>query len=241
MHPDELKSLFDQQAAGYDRQWEKTAPIRQCLQLLLEPLLAGLPEQAHVLCVGVGTGAEMAHLARRFPGWHFTALDPSGAMLEVSRQRAQAEGFAARCRFHEGYVEDLPAEAAFDVATCFLVSQFIVDVDARAAFFRGIASRLRPGGRLASSDLSADTASPEYAMLLRGWMAMMSGAEVPAEALERMRHAYAHDVGVLPPDRVEAILRAGGFALPVRFFQAGLIQAWISQVAQETGAVPRSG
>ena len=150
MHPDELKSLFDQQAAGYDRQWEKTAPIRQCLQLLLEPLLAGLPEQAHVLCVGVGTGVEMAHLARRFPGWRFTALDPSGAMLEVSRQRAQAEGFAARCRFHEGYVEDLPAEAVFDAATCFLVSQFILDVDARVAFFRrkrGQVHFLGEGGR----------------------------------------------------------------------------------------------
>jgi tRNA (cmo5U34)-methyltransferase len=61
-------------------------------------------------------------------------------------------------------------------------------------------------------------------------MAMMAGADVPAEALARMRHAYAHDVGVLPPERVEAILRAGGFALPVRFFQAGLIHAWISQV-----------
>jgi hypothetical protein len=34
---------------------------------------------------------------------------------------------------------------------------------------------------------------------------------------------------------VEAILRAGGFAMPVRFFQAGLIQAWISQVAQAPG------
>ena len=41
MQRHELDALFDQQAAGYDRQWEKTAPIRQCLQLLLEPLFAG--------------------------------------------------------------------------------------------------------------------------------------------------------------------------------------------------------
>ena len=52
-HP--ISSLFDQQAAGYDRQWAKTAPIRDCL-FLLEPLLAPLPAEARVLCVGVGTG-----------------------------------------------------------------------------------------------------------------------------------------------------------------------------------------
>jgi len=67
MHPDAIRELFDQQAAGYDRRWEKTTPIRQCLHFLLDSALAGFPERARVLCVGVGTG--VAHLARRFPGW----------------------------------------------------------------------------------------------------------------------------------------------------------------------------
>ena len=139
MQPDAIRELFDQQAAGYDRQWEKTAPIRQCLHFLLESAFASLPAQARVLCVGVGTGVEMAHLARRFPGWEFTAVDPSAAMLEVSRQRAQEEGFIGRCRFHAGFLETLPDGPAHDAATCFLVSQFITDRDARAAFFGQIA------------------------------------------------------------------------------------------------------
>ena len=228
MQPDAVRELFDQQAAGYDRQWEKTAPIRQCLHFLLESAFAQLPEQARVLCVGVGTGVEMAHLALRFPGWQFTAVDPSAAMLEVSRQRAREEGFIERCRFHAGFLETLPEGPPHDAATCFLVSQFITDRDARAAFFGQIARRLVPGGRLASSDLAADTASPEYAVQLRDWTTMMSGADVPAEAIERIRRAYEEDVAVLPPAQVEAILRAGGFALPVPFFQAGLIHGWVS-------------
>ncbi|KAF1702737.1 class I SAM-dependent methyltransferase [Pseudoxanthomonas suwonensis] len=231
MQPEAIKALFDQQAAGYDRQWEKTAPIRQCLHFLLEPVFAGLPEDARILCVGVGTGAEMAHLARRCPGWRFMAVDPSGAMLEVSRRRAEQEGFIDRCVFHAGYVQELPEAPAYDAATCFLVSQFILDIDERAALFRAIAARLRPGGLLASSDLAADTASPEYAVLLEAWMRTMAGAEVPADALERMRRAYGEDVAVLPPAQVEAILRAGGFELPVPFFQAGLIHAWVSRRA----------
>ena len=87
MQTDELVSLFDQQASGYDRQWAKTAPIRECLYLLLDPMLAGLPRDARILCVGVGTGAELVHLAKRFPGWSFAAVEPSSKMLEECRRR----------------------------------------------------------------------------------------------------------------------------------------------------------
>lgn len=231
MQPDDIVALFDQQAAGYDRQWARTAPIRDCLYLLLEPLLADLPADARVLCVGAGTGQEMAHLARRFPGWRFTAVEPSGAMLEACRQRAVDAGFADRCGFHHGFLESLPAGAPFDAATCFLVSQFIVDERQRERFFAGIAARLREGGLLASSDLAAETASPAYEVLLPGWTRMMAAADVPAEAIARIRAAYETDVAVLPPGRVAALIAAGGFAPPVRFFQAGLIHAWLSRRA----------
>ncbi|MBX3650659.1 MAG: class I SAM-dependent methyltransferase [Burkholderiales bacterium] len=146
MHRDELKSLFDQQAAGYDRQWAKMAPIREALYYLLESVFAALPADARLLCVGVGTGTELAHLAAKFPGWRFTAVEPSGAMLDVCRQRAEAGGFATRCTFHEGYLESLPADGLHDAATCFLVSQFFLDPEVRTEFFRAIAARLMPDG-----------------------------------------------------------------------------------------------
>lgn len=231
MDKDEVKALFDQQAAGYDKQWAKTAPIRQCLHLLLGSMFAGLPADARVLCVGVGTGDELFYLAALQPGWHFTALDPSGAMLEVCRRKAAEVGVAERCTFHEGYVESLPVADLHDAATCFLVSQFILDQAARAGFFADIARRLKPGGLLASSDLAADITSPEYEVSLQAWMRMMSAAEVSPDMLARMRKTYAHDVGVLPRAQIETLLRAGGFDLPVPFFQAGLIQAWVSRRA----------
>ncbi len=231
MRQDEIKALFDQQAASYDSQWAKTAPIRHCLHLLLESQFAALPRDAQILCVGVGTGAELAHLASKNPGWRFTAVEPSGPMLNLCRERAQAEGFASRCVFHEGYLESLPTAAPHDAATCFLVSQFILDTGERSQFFAGIANRLKPGGLLASSDLAADVDSAEYEVLLRAWMNMMAAAELTPENLQRMRTAYANDVGVLPPATVASILAAGGFELPVLFFQAGLIHAWLSRRA----------
>lgn len=228
MHQDEIKALFDQQAASYDAQWAKTVPIRNCLHLLLGSLFAELPAEAQILCVGLGTGDELLYLASKHPGWRFTAVEPSGAMLDICRQRAEKEGVAQRCVFHEGYLESLPTTQLHDAATCFLVSQFILDQVERCRFFSGIAERLKPGGILASSDLASDVASPEYEVLLHAWMNMMSAADISPEAVERMRKAYANDVGVLPADKVASIIEAGGFELPVQFFQAGLIHAWRS-------------
>ena len=229
MQQDDLVALFDQQAPGYDRQWANTAAIRDCMYLLLDPLLSDLPRAARVLCVGVGTGQELAHLARAFPDWQFVAVDPSGGMIEACRARAEAEGFAGRCHFHHGFLETLPAAAPFDAATCFLVSQFIVDRALRVRFFAGIAARLRAGGLLASSDLAFDTTSPAYAVLLPAWMRMMSNADVSPEALQRIREAYTRDVAVLPPAEVASMLAAGGFETPTPFFQAGLIHGWVSR------------
>ena len=231
MQREEIKAIFDQQAAGYDKQWARMAPIRDCLYFLLAPIFADLPAEARILCVGAGTGAEMAHLAATFPRWRFTAVDPSGAMLEVCRKRAEAEGYLSRCDFHEGYVESIPLDDLYDGATCFLVSQFILSQKARSEFFGAIAKRLRPGGVLASCDLASDISTRDYDALLRAWLILMSAAGVQAEMLERMRTAYAKDVAVLAPEVIASIIEAGGFEPPVQFFQAGLMHAWFSKRA----------
>lgn len=231
MRDEQVKAIFDQQAAGYDARWAKTAPIRDALHFLLASVFAALPDDARLLCVGAGTGEEIAYLAALRPGWSFTAVEPSGAMVEVCRRKAERLGFASRCQVHEGYLDSLPATAPFDAATSFLVSQFILDPAARTAFFAGIAACLRAGGMLASSDLAFDVASPAYTDLLQVWLTMMRGADVPAAAVDEMRAAYARDVAVLAPDAVAAIMAAGGFETPVRFYQAGLIHAWFARRA----------
>lgn len=231
MRSDEIKALFDQQASSYDGQWAKTAPIRDALLFLLEAVFAGLPDNARILCVGVGTGEEMVYLAKRFPRWSFTAVEPSGAMLRVCREKVETQGFASRCDFHEGYLDSLPTTDKFDAATCFLVSQFILEREVRSAFFRAIATRLRPGGILASSDLACGGDARTYDAMLHVWLNMMSSIGIPPDGLERMRAAYAKDVAILPPAEVASIVRSGGFEHPVGFYQAGLIHAWFSKCA----------
>ena len=231
MQPEELTETFNQQASGYDKQSAKIAPILDGLHFLLEAVFSNLPSEARVLCVGVGTGAELVHLAQKFPLWRFTAVDPSGAMLEVCRAKAEEMDFVERCHFHEGYVESLPVKGVYDAATCFLVSQFILEQKARSVFFHSIARRLKPGGILASSDLASDVSSKVYEELLKDWLYMMTAADVPPERLEQMRVTYNNHVSILPPMAVAAIIESGGFETPVQFFQAGLIHAWHSKRA----------
>ena len=233
MRSDEIKAVFDQQAAGYDQRWARTAPIRDLLHFLVEAVFDGLPADARVLCVGAGTGEEIIHLASRFPQWHFVAVEPSAAMLEVFRGKAEQAGIGSRCQLHEGFLESLPAQPPFDAATCFLVSQFILEPAARIEFFRSIAARLRPGALLASTDLAADTCSRQYEQLLMAWLNTMRAGGVAVAGLEQMRAAYARDVAMVPPAQVASLIEAGGFDSPVQFYQAGLIHGWLSTRMQD--------
>lgn len=228
MNQEELKAVFDKQASGYEQQQKKLAPVHEGLYFQLEWIFSELPQSARILCVGLGAGAELSYLARKFPHWRFTAVEPSGAMLDVCRQRAEKEGFISRCVFHEGYVETLPDIELHDAATCFMVSQFILDKEARSNFFRAISQRLKQNGILVSADLSSTVGSPEYKALLKVWVSMLHAANVPAEAIERTHSAWAKDVAILPPDEVKSIIRLGGFESPVQFYQAGFVHAWFS-------------
>ncbi len=230
MNPKEPSVAFDQaHAANYDQRFAKLAAMRDALHLLTSAVFADLPADARILCVGAGTGAELIHLAQKFPQWQFTAVEPSSPMLEVCRRKSKECGITHRCVFHEGYLDSLPPSAAFDAATSLLVSQFILSPDARADFFRTIAERLRPGGYLVTADLASDTASASYQSLLDVWIRLMRETGSAPEQLEKMRVAYGRDVAVLPLEQVSSIITAGGFEIPVLFLQTCLIHAWYTK------------
>ncbi|MGC4001828.1 MAG: class I SAM-dependent methyltransferase [Pirellulales bacterium] len=222
---------FDQATANnYDRHWTKLAPLRDAQHVLIAAILADLPDTAHILCVGVGTGHELFALAERFPNWCFTAVEPSAPMLTVCRNKAAAAGISDRCTFHEGYLDTLPlAEQPYDAATALLVSQFLLERSARVAFFAEIAARLRSDGIFVNADLSGDVRSDEYSDVLDVWIRMMRGADIPAENAERLRTVYERQVAVRPVAETTEMIVEGGFTTPRAFYQAGLIHAWFAR------------
>ncbi len=223
---------FDEQnAAAYDDRFAKIAALRDSLLLQTRALLGDLPDDARILCVGAGTGQELLALAPHFPRWQFTAVEPSAPMMAICRRRAAEHGFADRCTFHTGYLDTLPPGEPFHAATCLLVSHFIVAPDARRAFFRQIADRLRPHGRLVNADLSGDRSAPDHAQLQSGWFRLMEIAGVPPEQHANMIQAWQSSVGFLPVAELETLIASAGFERPVLFSQSLLIRAWFARCA----------
>ena len=230
MQNQEQAVVFDaERASTYDERAAKLAPLRDTLHLLTRLILADLSADARILCVGVGTGLELMYLASEFPQWQFTAVDPAPAMLDTCRQKAEASGIAARCTWHEGYLDSLPVSEPFDAATCLLVSHFLMPPDQRRNLFSQIGSRLRAQGYLVSADLAGDMATISYQSLREIWTRMLRYAEYPEQTIEDFLAAHGRDAAVLPPDEVASIIASSGFGTPVLFLQTLFIHAWYAR------------
>lgn len=217
----------EEMAATYDERFARLAPLKDALHLGMRMVMDGLPRQARVLCVGAGTGAEVLTLGEANPEWHFTLVEPSGAMLAVARRRCEAAGLLSRCSFHEGFLESLPPAPEFDAATAILVSQFLVDPQDRLSFFRRIAERLVSGGLFVSADLSAD--GEVKARILSIWLKLIEYNGASTEQLEGYLEAIGKNLAVSDTSEVETLITSAGFESPVRFMQTLLIQAWATK------------
>lgn len=236
MQKQESSVIFNQErASSYDKQRDKLAPMRDALHFLIRMVLSELSVKARVLCVGIGTGSELLYLAKTFPRWRFTAVDPAAPMLDICRRRAEECGVASRCNFHEGYLDSLPESDPFDAATCLLVSQFIMRKEKRRRFFCEIAARLSPQGYLVSSDVASDISASTYKSLFDVWLRTLKYSEIPAEEVEKVRTSFDQDVAVLHPREVESLIASSGFDTPVLFFQTLLVHAWYSKIASPIG------
>jgi tRNA (cmo5U34)-methyltransferase len=228
MHPSvppAAPRFFDQDMAdAYDRRNHALAPISANLHFLLRLVLADLRVNARVLCVGVGTGAEILSLAAANPDWSFVGVDPSADMLNVGRRRLEEAGVMDRCELVHGYVADAPCEP-FDAVVSLLVAHFIKGED-RPAFYAAIHDRLKPGGRFASAEISGDFDAPEFSAMLEDWKQVQTLMGATSQSLEKLGGMMRETLGVLSPEETLALWRTAGFALPIPFFQAFMIRGW---------------
>jgi len=111
---------FAGKADWFDRGYTETSHGRARLEIVLERILAALPEAPlRVLDAGGGTGAFAIPLARR--GDDVTVLDRSEEWLGIAGQRADEAG--VNLRLVHGDVEDAPRQVAgpFDAILCHTV------------------------------------------------------------------------------------------------------------------------
>ncbi|RUO35153.1 SAM-dependent methyltransferase [Aliidiomarina soli] len=195
------------------------------MHLLIRLILQRAPADARVLCVGVGTGAEILALSKVFPGWTFVAIDPAKGMLEVCRERLQQAGILERCELIHGYLDEVAQGEGFDVVLNILVAHF-VKRDDRRGLYQAMWSRLRENGHLISTEISYDLTSETYPLMLDNWreVQLLMGASV--ESLAKLPLALRNQLTVISSQDTDALLKQSGIDMPVRFFQAFMINGW---------------
>jgi tRNA (cmo5U34)-methyltransferase len=216
---------FTEAASVYDERNRQLTPIVDNLHFLIRLILKDAPVRARVLCVGVGTGAEILSLSNAFPEWTFVGVDPSIGMLDVCRERLKQAGVLSRCELIHGYVHDVPQGENFDVALSIFVAHFVKRED-RLNFYQAMCARLRTNGILINAEISFDLNSQEFPRMLKNWETVQSLMGATPESLANLAVQLREMLTVISPMETESILKQSDIHVPVRFFQAFMISGW---------------
>ena len=151
--------------------------------------LASLKPGETVVDLGSGAGFDALLSAEKLgPEGRFIGVDMTPEMLERARTNAVNAGHARTVEFREGMIENLPiASETVDV----VISNCVINLSPdKAQVFREAHRVLKPGGRVAVSDIVlSDPLPPEVAKLAASWIACVGGASTEEEYLGYMRDA----------------------------------------------------
>lgn len=139
--------------ASYDDHIRKLIPGYALVHQQIDAILTThLPETAHILIVGCGTGYELSYLLQRHPNWTFTAIDPSLKMLEQAQKNIESCQGTERVEFIQADTQNLNKDHQFDAALAILVAHFIPQ-EYKTDFFQDIYQSLKADGFLLTYDL----------------------------------------------------------------------------------------
>lgn len=189
-------------------------------------LAANVPEGGSILSVGTGSGLELSLLASSRPDWVLTGVDPSAPMIEAARNRLAQDGFSGRVSLAAGHLDDLPATPAFDGAVCIMVLPLLPDNGAKGALLAAIATRLKPGARLAFISPAIEGSQAELGPVWRWFQRGMgqSDAQIDALALQ-----VQQEIQMVSEDRLKTLAVEAGFHPPKRFYQALWFGGWYTE------------
>ena len=154
------------------------------------------PDDADVLDLGCGGGANVARMLKRCPKGTVTGIDYSPVSVKKSSDVNAAAIAAGRCRVLEGSAAALPFEdAAFDIVTAFETIYFWPDIE---GCFRGVRRTLKEGGRFAvvNEDDGLTGKNAKWEKLIDGMHTY-----TPDELRVLLAHAGFTDVAIYDDER----------------------------------------
>ncbi|MFY1825383.1 SAM-dependent methyltransferase [Myxococcus fulvus] len=216
-------------AAHYDAQAALSlAGVQAMYELVASAMTSRLDGQqdASLLAVGLGTGMELVpYLRFDVPGWRFTGIDPSAAMLDVARKRLEAEGLLSRTHIHVGELKSLPEGPPFDGAQMMGILHHVEGDAARLELLREVARRLKPGAplvigcRVGKDPVLTDV---EFRRL--------RAHGIPQEELDHRRKLFDAKVTPIESDAALAgMLEQAGFTTPKPLFVSLQFKVFLTQ------------
>jgi arsenite methyltransferase len=196
--------------------------------------LAQLTPGEVVLDLGSGGGIDVLLSARRVaPGGHAYGLDMTDEMLELARENQRKAG-VENAEFLKGRIEEIPLpDASVDVILSNCVVNLSTDKD---RVFREAFRVLRPGGRLAISDIVVQgRMDPVIRRSVELWAGCVAGALEEGQVREKLARAGFEDVEVevtrvydadmLPDGAARAVARLAAEAMGDGRLVAAFIRA----------------
>lgn len=179
------------------------AALNASLSCGVPTAVADLHEGETVLDLGSGAGADVLISARRVgPTGKAIGLDMTEEMLALARANAHEAG-VANAEFVKGYLEQMPlADDSVDV----VISNCVINLSGdKPRVLREAARVLRPGGRLAVSDVIADADMDEATRAdMAAWTGCIAGALTEGEFRDALATAGLEDIEIRETHRVHA-------------------------------------
>ncbi len=157
---------------------------------------AGLQPGDTVLDLGSGGGIDCFIAAREVgPAGHVIGLDMTPEMIKLANENKTKVG-ASNVEFRQGEIEDMPVD---DASVDVIISNCVINLSPdKDAVFAEAFRVLRPGGRLAVSDIVTQGRLPdEVQRSVEAWVGCVAGALDEEEYLQKMRDAGFADVRVV--------------------------------------------
>ncbi|MGL3044686.1 class I SAM-dependent methyltransferase [Acinetobacter pecorum] len=192
--------------ASYDDHIRKLIPGYELVHQQIEAILSTeLPETAHILVVGCGTGYELSYLLQRYPDWTFTAIDPSAAMLEQTSRNLNSVD-RQRVQLIQSTIQDLNQPDTFDAALAILVAHFIPNSE-KNGFFQAIHQSLKTNGLALTYDLMQPEDQQDIKIMQK--LAQQTGLSVVQS--NKMIERLEQDFHLLSAHNFTALLTKVGF------------------------------
>jgi arsenite methyltransferase len=171
--------------------------------------VAALQPGETVLDLGSGGGLDCFLAAKKIgDSGHVIGVDMTPEMLTRARAAAVRLG-VTNVEFREGYLEKLPVE---DASVDAIISNCVINLSPdKPQVFREMLRTLRPGGRLAVSDIVTNGPLPEELQKnIEAWGACVAGALDVSDYITGLTDAGFTDVKVQPKGDASDLIEAAG-------------------------------